>query len=84
MTRQDDAIRASARFLESEHVVEDDARLVSQVQFWVVSRDIYESFGVDVEKPLDQQMIEPLRRYSIRLDNIRADWTERFSYNVCC
>lgn len=50
MTRQDDAIRASARFLESEHVVEDDARLVSQVQFWVVSRDIYESFGVDVEK----------------------------------
>lgn len=81
MTRQDDAIRASSRFLETENAVEDDARLVSQVQFWAVGSDIYETFGVDVDRPLDLQMIEPLRRYSIRLENIRADWTERFSYN---
>ena len=81
MTRQDDAIRASSKFLETENAVEDDARLVSQVQFWAAGSDIYETFGVDVERPLDLQMIEPLRRYSIRLDKIRADWTERFSYN---
>jgi hypothetical protein len=81
MTRQDDAVRASLRFLETEHAVEDDARLISQVQFWAVGSDIYETFGVDVDRPLDAQTIEPLRRYSIRLDKIRADWTERFSYN---
>ena len=81
MTRQDDAIRASSQFLETENAVEDDARLVSQVDFWAVGSDIYETFGVDVERPLDLHMIEPLRRYSIRLDKIRADWTERFSYN---
>ena len=81
MTRYDDAIRASSQFLDTENAVEDDARLISQVQFWAVGGDIYESFGVDVDRPLDLQMIEPLRRHAIKLDKIRADWTERFSYN---
>ena len=81
MTREDDAVRAASRFLETENAVEDDARLVSQVHFWIIGSDIFETFGVDVERPLELQMIEPLRRYSIRLDNIRADWTERFSCN---
>lgn len=36
MTRQDDAIRAALQFLETEHAVEDDARLCSQVQFWSI------------------------------------------------
>ena len=81
MTRMDDSIRAISEFLKTENAGEDDARLASQVMFWSVSSDIYETFGVDVERPLDIQMIEPLRRYAIKLDNIRADWTERFSYN---
>jgi hypothetical protein len=81
MTRHDDAIRAASQFLETENAVEDDARLISQVQFWAVGGNIYESFGVDVERPLDLQSIEPLRRHAIKLDKIRADWTERFSYN---
>lgn len=81
MTRQDDAIRASLQFLETKHAVEDDARLLSQVQYWAVGSDIYETFGVDVDRPLDLAMIEPLRRHSIKLDEIRANWTERFAYN---
>jgi len=81
MTREDDAIRASSRFLGLEDAVEDDARLVSQVQFWMVGSDIYQTFGVDVERPLDGAMIETLRRLSIRLDKFRADWTERFTVN---
>ena len=81
MTRHDDAIRAATQFLETANAVEDDARLISQVQFWAVGGNIYESFGVDVDRPLDLQMIEPLRRHAIKLDKIRADWTERFSYN---
>jgi len=81
MTREDDAIRASSQFLETEHAGEDDARLVSQVHFWTVGSEIYQTFGVDVERPLELSMIEPLRRISIKLDGIRADWTERFSRN---
>lgn len=34
-----------------------------------------------LEVPLDLRMIEPLRRQSIRLDKIRADWRERFARN---
>jgi hypothetical protein len=81
MTRQDDATRASAAFLKSEHAVEDDARLISQVQFWQVGGEIYETFGIDVERPLSAEMIEPLRRFSIKLDGIRADWSARFTRN---
>ncbi|KAF2484836.1 hypothetical protein BDY17DRAFT_248036 [Neohortaea acidophila] len=81
MTREDDAIRAAAQFLDTENAVEDDSRLVSQVHFWSVGSEIYATFGIDVERPLTRHMIEPLRRYGIKLDNIRADWTERFSYN---
>lgn len=81
MTRQDEAVRACTQFLETRNAVEDDVRLVSQVQFWRVGSDVYETFGVDVETPLGLGMIEPLRRYSIRWDNWRADWTESFTYN---
>ncbi|KAK4552343.1 hypothetical protein LTR86_010514 [Recurvomyces mirabilis] len=81
MTRQDDAIRASSAFLQTEHAVEDDSRLLSQVKFWSVATEVYETFGVDVERPLTLDMIEPIRRYAIRLDEIRAYWTERLSQN---
>ncbi|KAK5127770.1 hypothetical protein LTR85_004886 [Meristemomyces frigidus] len=81
MTRQDDTIGHSSAFLDTAHAVEDDARLISQVHFWSVASQIYETFGIDVERPLTLPMIEPLRRFSIKLDAIRADWTERFAAN---
>ncbi|KXT18705.1 hypothetical protein AC579_2705 [Pseudocercospora musae] len=81
MTRQDDSIRAALQFLETEHAVEDDARLMSQVQFWSVGSEIYQTFGVDVDRPLDASSIDPIRRFSISLDRIRADWTQRFHHN---
>lgn len=81
MTATCEAVRANAQFLESEHAVEDDARLVSQVRFWQAGSEVFDAFGVDVEKPLDLSMVEPLRRFGIKFDNIRADWTERFARN---
>lgn len=81
MTRQCDAIRASLRFLDTEHAVEDDARLISQVQFWSVGGEIYETFGVDVDKPLDRTMIQHLSRFSNDLDRVRDTWYTRFKEN---
>lgn len=78
-TVDDDAVRASMSFLGSEHAGEDDARLISQVQFWRIGTKIYKTFGVDVDKPMEITMIEPLRRLALELDGVRADWTERFS-----
>lgn len=81
MTRQDDAIKAAADLLKTEHAVEDDARLLSQVQYWSVATDIYDTFGADVERPLTLEMIEPIRRFSIKLDDIRVYFTQRFVEN---
>ncbi|EMF10767.1 uncharacterized protein SEPMUDRAFT_150769 [Sphaerulina musiva SO2202] len=81
MTRQDDSIRAILQFLETEHAVEDDLRLASQVQFWSVGSDIYQMFGVDVERPLELSSIDPIRRFSISLDRIRIDWAQRLHAN---
>ncbi|KAK1085002.1 hypothetical protein LTR48_004914, partial [Friedmanniomyces endolithicus] len=81
MTKQDDTIRAATAFLQTEHAVQDDARLISQVNLWSAQADVYDTFGIDVEKPLTADMIDRIRRFSIRLDEIRAYWTERLAHN---
>lgn len=81
MTREDDAISACPQFLELEMCTQDDTRLISQVQFWMVGSEIYQVFGVDVDRPLNSTMIGSLRRLSIKLDKVRTDWTEAFSVN---
>ncbi|KAK0266333.1 hypothetical protein LTS09_000285 [Friedmanniomyces endolithicus] len=65
----------------TEHAVQDDARLISQVNLWSAQADVYDTFGIDVEKPLTADMIDRIRRFSIRLDEIRAYWTERLAHN---
>ncbi|KAF2718651.1 hypothetical protein K431DRAFT_340598 [Polychaeton citri CBS 116435] len=83
MTRDDESIRTSLRFLQSKHAlaVEDDARLVSQVHFWLLGSDVYSNLGIDLDQPLNAAKLAQLRRLSIRLDGIRADWTEAFNHN---
>jgi hypothetical protein len=81
MTRQCDSISAASRFIETEHIGEDDLRLVSQVHFWTNLTEVHSTFGVNVDKPLDLATIEPLRRLSVKLDGVRADWTQRFTQN---
>jgi len=73
--------RAATAFLQTEHAVQDDARLISQVNLWSAQADVYDTFGIDVEKPLTADMIDRIRRFSIRLDEIRAYWTERLAHN---
>ncbi|TKA79066.1 hypothetical protein B0A55_02513 [Friedmanniomyces simplex] len=72
---------ATQTFLQTEHAVQDDARLISQVNLWSAQADVYDTFGIDVEKPLTAAMIDPIRRFSIRLDEVRAYWTERLAHN---
>lgn len=76
-----DAIHRAGEFLSTPFADEDDARLVSQVQFWQVGTEIYTTFGTDIARPLDARTIAPLRRLALRLDAIRADWTDRFGRN---
>lgn len=103
MTRQCDAIRACWKFLDTEHAVEDDHRLMcesfrtqmscksetwltrisctAQVQFWTVGGEIYETFGVDVDRPLDRLMLCQVGKLSADLDRVRETWYSRFKEN---
>lgn len=82
MTRECEAVRNVRKFLGCEHATEDDARLVSQVLRWSICSNIFDTFGVDVERPITDSEVPRLRRFSIALDSLRAEWAERFIPNV--
>ncbi|KAK6853308.1 hypothetical protein PG995_010120 [Apiospora arundinis] len=82
MTRECEAVRNARDFLKCEFATEDDARLVSQVLRWSICSNIFDTFGVDVDRPLAESDIPHLRRFSIALDSIRAEWIDRFSPNA--
>lgn len=79
LTSDDEAVRSRDRFLESPLVVEDDQRLISQVEIWSITSQVYRTFGTDSAHPVPLSMISHLRRYNISLDTWRADWYETFS-----
>lgn len=81
MTRECEAVKGVRKFLDCEHATEDDARLVSQVLRWSICSNIFDTFGVDVDRPLSDSEVPHLRRFSIALDSIRAEWVDRFIPN---
>ncbi|ETS85395.1 hypothetical protein PFICI_03420 [Pestalotiopsis fici W106-1] len=82
LTRESEAIRNARDFLKSTHATEDDARLVSQVCRWSLLSTIYDAFGVDVDRPLSATQVPHLRRLAVALDDIRAEWSEKFAPNA--
>lgn len=81
MARTDESILAAQRVLKSKHAVEDDARLISQVKLWSIATYVLDDFGFDVDRPVSQDLIPNIRRFSIALDTWRADWSESFGLN---
>lgn len=81
MTRDFGAITPPADFLKSDFATADDVRLISQVEIWTISTNIFDRFSLDPEAHLSDQLIPQLRRSSIALDTWRADWPDRFSFN---
>ncbi|GAM36902.1 hypothetical protein TCE0_022f06363 [Talaromyces pinophilus] len=81
MTRECEAIREARKFLSCEYATEDDSRLVSQVCRWSVLSNIYDTFGVDVDRPLSDTEVPSLRKFNLALDNLRAEWIDKFIPN---
>lgn len=82
MTRECEAIREARKFLDCEYATEDDSRLVSQVSRWSILSNIYDTFGVDVDRPLSDTEVLSLRKFSLALDSLRAEWIGKFIPNV--
>lgn len=81
MTRECEAIREVRKFINCEYATEDDSRLVSQVSRWSVLSNIYDTFGVDVDRPLSDTEVPSLRKFNLALDNLRAEWIDKFIPN---
>ncbi|KAI0133721.1 C6 transcription factor [Xylariales sp. AK1849] len=81
-TRECEAVRDARKLLDCKHATEDDARLVSQVLRWSVCSNVYDTFGADVDRPLSDAEVLLIRRFSIALDNLRAEFADRFGSNA--
>ncbi|KAL4886449.1 hypothetical protein BJY04DRAFT_228326 [Aspergillus karnatakaensis] len=82
LTKQCGAIRSAALLSKSPCATSDDLRITFQIEFWSVMEDIWDAFGVDVEKPLDQAQMQRLAQFNIRLDTLRAQWADGFESNA--
>jgi hypothetical protein len=81
LTREDEIIRNARKFLNCRYASEDDARLVSQVLRWSLCTNVFDSCGTDTDAPLTESAITQLRMFCISLDNLRAEWGDRFTFN---
>ncbi|KAI1847509.1 hypothetical protein JX266_006361 [Neoarthrinium moseri] len=82
LTRDCEAVRRARDFLGCKQATEDDARLVSQVCRWSLLSSVFNTFGVDVDRPLINTEIAELRKFGIALDSLRAEWVDRFAHNA--
>lgn len=81
MSHENASITSAMKFIETENIVADDVRLISQVKIWSVYSDIFNCFGTETGKPISSPQLPQLRRFSIALDTWHADWRERFGPN---
>lgn len=79
LTRECEGVRDARKFLDCEHATEADTRLVSQVLRWSICSNIYDTFGANVDRPISEAEIPSIRRFSIALDSLRAEWADRFN-----
>ncbi|RVX67866.1 hypothetical protein B0A52_08471 [Exophiala mesophila] len=82
LTRDFGAITPPSEFLKSSFATEDDTRLISQVEIWIINTRVFDHFSLDPSAHLSDRLIPQLRRLGIALDTWRADWYEKFQTNL--
>lgn len=78
MTRQHAAVRNVRAWLAGCRLATDeDARLASHVELWMIAHDILDDFGVDVQEALTRkQVLEEAPRYFALVDRWQNRWGE--------
>ncbi|KAI1322385.1 C6 transcription factor [Xylariaceae sp. FL0255] len=82
ITRNCEAVQNVRQFLDCKYANEKDARLVSHVLRWRVCTDIYDTMGVNVDRPLTPDELPKVRRFSIELDSLRVEWGDKFRPDI--
>lgn len=84
MTRQHAAVRNVRAWLAGCRLAtEEDARLASQVELWVIAHDVLDDFGVDVQEALTRkQVVEEAPRFFALVDRWQKRWQTVHSINA--
>ncbi|KAK4939919.1 hypothetical protein LTR10_019878 [Elasticomyces elasticus] len=82
LTRQDDTIKSAHKIMTSPHSIEDDFRLVLQVQLWSMTENMSTTFGINTDGCFTASMVPHLHRFSIQLDSFRSEWSGRWVPNA--
>ena len=78
LTGEYEAVLAANQFLASRFIVEDDARLLSQVELWSVTRNVFVTFGTDIQQPVPSNLVGKIQRFCLEIETIRLKWNEQF------
>jgi hypothetical protein len=90
--QDDSSIVFHEKFLELSGATQADFRLHSQVAIFIILTQIYNTFGPDLEKRLEEDDLSKLRQWNIEIDCWRIRWerqlstshiTESFPYFNC-
>jgi hypothetical protein len=81
MTRQHAAVRNARAWLAGCPLAGiQDARLISQVELWVIAHDVIDDFGVDVHENLSKtQVLEQVPRFATLVDRWLIRWKQKGS-----
>ena len=76
MTNEWTSLRSPRSFLQSLHCKAIDFGLISQVEFWAISRRVFESFGADVEKNAEEGTASKIADLCKQYNQWRSNWTD--------
>lgn len=76
MTRELSSLKASRALLQAEFATPRDLGLISHMELWSISTQVFDVFGADIESSFNQMQATELQRLSNLYDEWYREWTE--------
>jgi hypothetical protein len=76
MTRSLRSLKAPRVLLQSKFSTSHDLALISQVELWLISNQVFDNFGADIESSSARNRSAELERLSSAYDQWRQEWLE--------
>lgn len=76
MTRELSSLKAPRALLQAEFATPKDLCLVSHMELWSISTQVFDVFGADIESSFNQMQATELQRLNNSYDEWYREWTE--------
>lgn len=80
MTRELPSLKSPRALLRSEFSNPSDLRLISQVELWSISSQVFDLFGADISSPLVRNKHAELEHLGSAYDTWRTEWLEVLTF----